>query len=88
MDLQALQAVAECPFRWEEALAGAEALAVQECRQWEDQVEAKGNRVKVAKGCRRWEARKEDKARWVKAAKECHHREALAAAASKEVIRP
>ena len=54
MDLPALQAVVECPFRWEEALAEAEALAVQECRQWEDQVEAKGNRAKVAKGCRRW----------------------------------
>ena len=69
---------------WEEALAEAEALAVQECRPWVDQAEARGNRVKVAKECRQWEARKEAKARWVKAAKGCHHREALAAVASKE----
>ena len=88
MDLQALQAVVECPFPWEEALAEAEALAVQECRPWVDQAEARGNRVKVAKECRQWEARKEAKARWVKAAKGCHHREALAAVASKEVILP
>ncbi len=65
-----------------------EALAVRECLLWADQVEARGNRVKVARGCRQWEARKEAKTRWVKAARGCHHREALVAVASKEVIPP